>query len=135
MRGYLGEPPLGEWLRTGDLGEIDARGRLVVHARRTDLIVSGGENVYPAEVEAALLAHAAVADVAVVPWPDEALGQVGCAAVVARSPVAQRDLDLHVRERLAGFKAPRRYVFLDALPRAESGKLDRRALEKALQAR
>jgi o-succinylbenzoate---CoA ligase len=135
MRGYLGEPPLGEWLRTGDLGEIDPRGRLVVHARRTDLIVSGGENVYPAEVEAALLAHPAVADVAVVPWPDEALGQVGCAAVVLRGPVAERDLDLHVRERLAGFKAPRRYAFLDALPRAESGKLDRRALRKALQAR
>jgi O-succinylbenzoic acid--CoA ligase len=134
MLGYLREPPIGEWLRTGDLGEIDARGRLVVHARRTDLIVSGGENVYPAEVEAALLAHPAVADVAVVPWPDEALGQVGCAAVVVRGAVAERDLDLHVRGRLAGFKAPRRYVFLDALPRAESGKLDRRALLRALQA-
>jgi len=134
MRGYLGEPPIGEWLRTGDLGEIDARGRLIVHARRTDLIVSGGENVYPAEVEAALLAHRAVADVAVVPWPDEALGQVGCAAVVARGTVAERDLDLHVRGRLAGFKAPRRYVFLDAMPRAESGKLDRRALLRTLQA-
>jgi O-succinylbenzoic acid--CoA ligase len=135
MLGYLGEPPLGEWLRTGDLGEIDARGRLVVHARRTDLIVSGGENVYPAEVEAALLAHPAVAEAAVLPWPDDSLGQVGCAAVVARNPVAQRDLDVHVRERLAGFKAPRRYVFLDALPRAESGKLDRRALLRTLQAR
>jgi O-succinylbenzoic acid--CoA ligase len=135
MSGYLGDPPLGEWLRTGDLGEIDARGRLVVHARRTDLIVSGGENVYPAEIEAALLGHPAIADVAVVPWPDESLGQIGCAAVVARSPVAERDLDLHVREHLAGFKAPRRYVFLDALPRAESGKLDRRALLRVLQAR
>ena len=134
MLGYLGEPPIGEWLRTGDIGEIDARGRLVVHARRTDLIVSGGENVYPAEVEAALLAHPAVADVAVVPWPDQALGQVGCAAVVARKPVAERDLDLHVRERLAGFKAPRRYVFLEALPRGESGKVDRRGLLGTLQA-
>jgi len=134
MLGYLGEPPVGEWLRTGDLGEIDARGRLVVHARRTDLIVSGGENVYPAEVEAALLAHPAVADAAVVPWPDETLGQIGCAAVVVRRAVAERELELHVRERLAGFKAPRRYVFLESLPRAESGKLDRRALLRTLQA-
>jgi len=133
MLGYLGEPPIGEWLRTGDIGEIDPRGRLVVHARRTDLIVSGGENVYPAEVEAALLAHPAVEDVAVVPWPDEDLGQVGCAAVVSRGAIAERELDLHVRERLAGFKAPRRYVFLEALPRAESGKLDRRALLRTLQ--
>jgi len=134
MRGYLGEPPIGEWFRTGDLGEIDPRGRLVVHARRTDLIVSGGENVYPAEVEAALLAHPAVADAAVVPWPDDRLGQIGCAAVVVRRAVGERELESHVRERLAGFKAPRRYVFLESIPRAESGKLDRRALLRTLQA-
>src|SRR5947207_3156235 len=94
----------------------------------------GGDNVYPAEVEAALLAHPAVADVAVVPWPDKALGQVGYAAVVTRAPVAEGDLDLHVRDRLAGFKAPRRYVFLEALPRGESGKVDRRGLLATLQA-
>jgi O-succinylbenzoic acid--CoA ligase len=135
MLGYLGEAPLGEWLTTGDLGEIDARGRLVVHARRTDLIVSGGENVYPAEVEAALLSHPAVSDAAVVPWPDPSLGQIGCAAVVARTGVSERDLESHLRERLAGFKVPRRYVFLPALPRAESGKLDRAALLRELQAR
>src|SRR5207248_11787342 len=98
MLGYLGEEPLAGWLRTGDLGEIDPRGRLIVHARRTDLIVSGGENVYPAEVEAALLAHPAVADVAVVPWPDKALGPAGYAAVVTRAPVAEGDRQLDVRE-------------------------------------
>ncbi|MFL5418478.1 MAG: class I adenylate-forming enzyme family protein [Myxococcales bacterium] len=135
MLGYLGEPPVRDWFRTGDLGEIDSRGRLIVHARRTDLIVSGGENIYPAEVEAALLTHPAVAQAAVVPWPDPSLGQVGCAAVVMRAPVASQDLDIHVRKRLAGFKAPRRYVFLLDLPRAESGKLDRVALLRTLQAR
>jgi o-succinylbenzoate---CoA ligase len=134
MLGYLGEAPLTGWLETGDLGEIDGRGRLRVHARRTDLIVSGGENVYPAEVEAALLGHPAVADAAVVPWPDDVLGQVGCAAVVARAEISQGELDEHVRSQLARFKAPRRYVFLAALPRAESGKLDRAALLRALQA-
>jgi O-succinylbenzoic acid--CoA ligase len=135
MRGYLGEPPVREWFRTGDLGEIDSRGRLTVHARRTDLIVSGGENVYPAEVEAALLTHPGVKDAAVVPWPDPSLGQVGWAAVVTRAPVGSQELDIHVRKRLAAFKAPRRYVFLLELPRAESGKLDRVALLRALQAR
>jgi len=135
MLGYLGEPPVREWFRTCDLGEIDSRGRLIVHARRTDLIVSGGENVYPAEVEAALLTHPDVKDAAVVPWPDPSVGQVGCAAVVTRGPVGSQELDIHVRERLAGFKAPRRYVFLLELPRAESGKLDRVALLRALQVR
>jgi O-succinylbenzoic acid--CoA ligase len=135
MLGYLGEPKVEDWFRTGDLGEIDRRGRLVVHARRTDLIVSGGENVYPAEVEAALLAHPDVADAAVVPWPDPSLGQVGCAALVTRVAVVPEDLDTHVRNRLAGFKAPRRYVFFQSLPRAASGKLDRVALLRELQER
>ncbi|HEY6908781.1 MAG TPA: AMP-binding protein, partial [Myxococcales bacterium] len=75
MRGYLGHEPLqGRFFRTGDLGELDARGRLTVHARRTDLIVSGGENVYPAEVEAALMAHGAVREAAVLPESDEKWG-------------------------------------------------------------
>ena len=67
MLGYLGEPPVGAWFRTGDLGSIDERGRLVVNARRADLIVSGGENVYPAEVEAALLRHPEIVECSVLP--------------------------------------------------------------------
>jgi o-succinylbenzoate---CoA ligase len=133
MVGYLGEPPLRGWFRTGDLGELDARGRLVVHVRRSDLIVSGGENVYPAEVEAALLSHPQVADCAVLPWPDEHLGQVGCAAVVVRRPVGESDLRKHCRSRLAGFKVPSRFVLLGALPRKETGKLDRAALSLLLR--
>jgi O-succinylbenzoic acid--CoA ligase len=132
MRGYLGEPPLRGFFRTGDLGELDARGRLVVHARRADLIVSGGENVYPAEIEATLLAHPAVADAAVVPWPDADFGQIACAAVVGRATA--HELERHCRARLAGFKVPKRWVFLPELPRASSGKLDRVALLHALRA-
>jgi O-succinylbenzoic acid--CoA ligase len=132
MLGYLGEPPHEGWLRTGDLGELDERGRLLVHARRTDLIVSGGENVYPAEVEAALLGHSSVSDAAVVPWPDPEFGQVACAVVVARS-AAQGELERHCRARLAGFKVPKRWVFLRELPRGPSGKLDRVALLRALR--
>jgi o-succinylbenzoate---CoA ligase len=132
MLGYLGDPPLRGWFRTGDLGTLDASGRLVVHARRVDLIVSGGENVYPAEVEAALLTHPAVADCAVVPWPDEQFGQVGCAAVVLRRPVGEVELREHCQARLAGFKVPRRFTILDALPRNAAGKADRPALLRYL---
>jgi O-succinylbenzoic acid--CoA ligase len=132
MRGYLGEPALPGWFRTGDLGELDERGRLIVHARRSDLIVSGGENVYPAEIEAALLAHPAVADAAVVPWPDAEYGQIPCAAIVGRA--TQHDLERHCRARLAAFKVPKRWVFLTELPRASSGKLDRIGLLHTLRA-
>ncbi len=131
MRGYLGQPPLPRgWFRTGDLGALDARGRLTVHARREDLILSGGENVYPAEIEAALLAHPAVIEAAVVPIADKRWGQVGCAFVALRDDC---DLQAFLRGRLAGFKIPRRIVRLDALPRTESGKVDRRALIRSLE--
>jgi len=75
------------WLRTHDLGTVDGDGRLIVFARRSDLIVSGGENVYPAEVERALATHAAIAEVAVVPWGDARWGQVPIAALVLRAKI------------------------------------------------
>jgi O-succinylbenzoic acid--CoA ligase len=134
MLGYLGEPPLSGWFQTGDLGELDHRGRLVVHARRSDLIVSGGENVYPAEVEAALQDHPGVVECAVVPWPDEDLGQVGCAAVVLRDRLDASDLERHCRDRLAGFKVPRKFIVVDDLPFTRGNKLDRSALLQRLRA-
>lgn len=129
MRGYLGAPPVTGWFRTGDLGDLDGRGRLVVHARRTDLIVSGGENVYPAEVEAALLAHPAVREAAVLPAPDERWGQVGVAYVA--STASESELREFLRGRLAGFKLPARFVAVDALPRNAAGKVDRARLVEA----
>jgi o-succinylbenzoate---CoA ligase len=133
MLGYLGEPPLRGCFRTGDLGAIDERGRLIVHARRTDLIVSGGENVYPAEVEAALLRHRDIVECSVLPWPDREFGQVGCAAVVSRRTLSDAELREHCRALLAPFKVPRRFVFVDALPRNAAGKPDRAALVRLLQ--
>jgi o-succinylbenzoate---CoA ligase len=133
MLGYLGESPLRGWFRTGDLGSIDERGRLVVHARRSDLIVSGGENVYPAEVEAVLLRHPEIADCIVLPWPDEQFGQVGCAAIVARRRITAAELREHCRALLAAFKVPRRFTLLDALPRNAAGKTDRAAVLRLLQ--
>jgi len=124
MRGYLGHEPLrGGFFRTGDLGELDARGRLAVHARRTDLIVSGGENVYPGEVEAALQAHPGVREAAVLPAPDERWGQVAIAYVVTTAK--DQELRDFLRARIAPYKVPARFVHLTALPRNAGGKVDR----------
>jgi o-succinylbenzoate---CoA ligase len=127
MRGYLGQPPLqGSFFRTGDLGELDARGRLIVHARRGDLIVSGGENVYPAEVEAALLAHPSVREAAVLPASDERWGQVGVAYVVTTA--SDGELSDFLEARIAKYKVPARFVHLRELPRNAAGKVDRAGL-------
>jgi o-succinylbenzoate---CoA ligase len=131
MRGYIGQPALeGGFFRTGDLGELDARGRLVVHARRNDLIVSGGENVYPAEVEAALLAHPLVREAAVLPAPDARWGQIGVACVVTTAP--ESELREFLAGRLARYKVPARFVSVPELPRNAAGKVDRVALQKRL---
>jgi O-succinylbenzoic acid--CoA ligase len=114
------------WLATGDLGYLDADGDLWVVQRRADLIVTGGENVYPAEVEAALLAHASVREACVVGVPDEAWGQVVAAAVVIEDRRLKiGDLAAFLRGRLAGYKIPRVWRFVDALPQTESGKVKR----------
>jgi o-succinylbenzoate---CoA ligase len=120
------------WFRTGDLGSIDADGYLTVSDRRLDLIVSGGENVYPAEVEAALLTHPAIADAGVVGRPDERWGAVPVAAIVLRAGAAATDDELrtHCAERLAHFKVPVSFVRLVEIPRVGAGKLDRRALRE-----
>jgi O-succinylbenzoic acid--CoA ligase len=132
--GYLHSPPHGEWLSTGDLGYLDDDGYLYVLDRRDDLIVSGGENVYPAEVEAALLAHPGVRDAGVFGLPDSEWGQSVAAAVVLASPLDADELRASLRERLASHKMPRRLEVVDSLPRNAGGKLLRRQLrERFLQ--
>jgi O-succinylbenzoic acid--CoA ligase len=118
----------GGVLRTGDLGRLDARGRLIVSGRKVDTIVSGGENVMPAEVEAALLEHPAVAEAGVFGRPDPEWGEAVTAAVVLRAPAEPSELRAHCSTRLAGFKVPKRIEVRDALPRNASGKLLRRDL-------
>jgi O-succinylbenzoic acid--CoA ligase len=124
------------WLWTGDLGYLDEDGYLTVLDRRDDLIVTGGENVYPAEVEAVLLAHPAVAEAAVVGIPDVEWGQRVVAAVVLRPGATVRAADLAswCRERLAGYKVPRAFRFVSELPRTESGKVQRWAVRQAWNA-
>lgn len=131
MAGYWNEPPLapGAWFDTGDLGEIDARGRLRVHARRTDLIVTGGENVYPAEVERTLERCPGIVAAGVFGLADERWGQTVAAALVAqpRAPADEALVDF-VAAHLAPHKRPRHVCYVARLPQTPAGKLDRRAL-------
>ena len=112
-----------DFMVTGDVGRLDGSGRLFVVGRDDDMIVSGGENVYPIEVEKALGAHDAVREVVVVGVPDEAFGQRLAAYVVPQGEVDAATLKDHVRAKLAGYKVPREVVFLDELPRNASGKV------------
>jgi len=117
-------------LRTGDLGRIDERGRLVVTGRKGDVIITGGENVSPAEVESALAEHPDVADSAVFARPHPLWGEAITALVVARdgARLTQGALRAHCLQRLAGFKVPKAFELVDALPRTESGKIRRAQL-------
>jgi fatty-acyl-CoA synthase len=117
-------------LATGDIGHLDAAGRLFVDGRDDDMVVSGGENVYPGEVEELLLAHPRIADAAVLPVTDAEFGQ-RLRAFVVREPGAELDADAvrdYVKAELARFKAPRDVLFRDAIPRNPAGKVDRQQL-------
>jgi O-succinylbenzoic acid--CoA ligase len=118
----------GGTLRTGDLGAFDERGRLVVTGRKADTIVTGGENVAPAEVEAVLLAHPAVADAGVFARPHPEWGEAVTARVVLAGAATPDELRAFARERLARFKVPKEIELADGLPRTASGKLLRREL-------
>jgi len=132
MRGYIGVSAArqaalrGGWLHTGDIGSIDNDGDLRIWQRRSDLIVSGGENIYPAEVEAALRQHPAVAAALVLGLPDAAWGQRVAALLVAGGagkPPTPSELSAFLRQRLAGYKLPQQYAFCAALPRNTVGKI------------
>lgn len=126
------------WLHTGDLGSVDAEGYLHLVGRRHDMVVRGGENVYPLEVENALGSHAGVAAVGVVGVPDRRLGETLAAYVVPidpTSPPAIDDLRTFTRTRLAGFKVPVYWHFVEELPLTHSGKLNRTVLQESWRQR
>ncbi|HEY5071152.1 MAG TPA: long-chain-fatty-acid--CoA ligase [Caulobacteraceae bacterium] len=120
------------WFRSGDAGYFDADGYLYIHDRLKDMIVSGGENVYPAEVENALFSHPDVADAAVVGVPDERWGEAVKAIVVPRAGAAPDAASIiaHCRARIAAYKCPKSIDFADHLPRNPSGKVLRRELRE-----
>jgi len=136
MSGYWNDPAAsgealrGGWMHTGDLGYRDGDGYLFLVDRRSDRIVTGGENVYPSEIEHVLMEHAAVLEAGVLGVPHERWGEAVCAVVVLRDrqAVSERELLDHCRARLAGYKVPKRLRFGDALPRTATGKLLRREL-------
>lgn len=124
------------WLWTGDLGSLDSRGYLTLKDRSRDVVISGGMNIYPREVEEALAQHPRIAEVAVIGGPDPEWGERVVAFVVARTgqSVPTCDLDAHCRARIAAFKRPREYRFVAELPRNDYGKVLKRELRKRLQA-
>ncbi len=141
MQGYLDDPKATAeaidaegWLHTGDLGSLDPEGRLRIDGRKKDMYIVGGFNVYPAEIEGFLTEHPSVAQAAVVGVPDERLGQVGRAYIVAEAPITADELIEWSRDRMAGFKVPRSVHFLDALPLNATGKVmkDQLGQEKAI---
>ncbi|MFE6920871.1 AMP-binding protein [Nocardia sp. NPDC057663] len=118
----------GGLMSTGDLGHFDAAGRLFIDGRDDDMIVSGGENVFPGEIEDLLYRHPAVTEAAVIGVPDEEFGQRLAAFVVRAGDLDADAVRAYVKSHLARFKAPRDVVFVDELPRTPTGKIDRRGL-------
>jgi len=118
------------WFRTGDLARRDNEGFFYIAGRRKEMFISGGVNVYPAEIEAELVSHPAVSDAAVIAVPDETWGEVGVAFVVGSA--SAEELTQYLGERIAKYKVPRRFVVLDTLPRTPYGKVVKEELRKRL---
>ncbi len=121
------------WLKTGDLARRDAEGYYTIVGRSKDMIISGGENIYPAEVESVLHAHPDVAEAALIGVPDPKWGEVGRAFIVAQPGAAPTPeaLAAFCRPRLARYKIPKSFVFIDALPKTGAGKIDKKRLMEA----
>lgn len=135
--GYIGRfinkpTTIDGWLYTGDIGYLDQDGYLYVVDRRSDLIISGGENIYPAEIENVLLSHPAIQEAGVCGIDDETWGQVPIAFVVLKNNCTMDEIIYFCKERLASYKVPKKIIFVDALPRNGSNKLMRRNLKELL---
>jgi long-chain acyl-CoA synthetase len=138
MTGYWQDPDStawalrGGWFHTGDLARCDADGYYWFAGRKKEIIIRGGSNISPQEVEAAICEHPAVSEVGVVGRPDPVWGETVSAWVALRpgKAVAEADLIAFARERLADYKTPERIIFLSELPKGPSGKIQRRALRE-----
>jgi len=138
MQGYWNRPEANEeafsegWFHTGDLARMDEEGFLYMVDRKKDMFISGGENVYPAEVENALFALEQVAEAAVIGLPDPKWGEVGCAVVVLKEgqSLQEQEVSAHLKTCLAKYKIPKKVVFTEALPRNAAGKVLKRNLRE-----
>jgi fatty-acyl-CoA synthase/long-chain acyl-CoA synthetase len=118
----------GDWLTVGDVAYIDEEGYYYICDRKNDMIISGGMNIYPAEIEAALLEHPSIGDAAVFGIPNDEWGEAVHAVLVERSPVSDGDIAAFARDRLAGYKVPRSFSRINEIPRTASGKTLKREL-------
>ncbi|WP_197976538.1 MULTISPECIES: acyl-CoA synthetase [unclassified Pseudomonas] len=123
------------WFHTGDLGHVDEHGYLFITGRASDMYISGGSNVYPREVEEALLTHPAVNEVAVLGMPDAKWGECGCAVIVTTGPVSDEQLLAHLEPRLARYKWPKQFVRWDDMPKSGYGKIVKKQIRALLQER
>ncbi|MBD8593565.1 AMP-binding protein [Pseudomonas sp. CFBP 8758] len=123
------------WFHTGDLGHVDEHGYLFITGRASDMYISGGSNVYPREVEEALLTHPAVNEVAVLGMPDAKWGECGCAVIVTTGPVSDEQLLAHLEPRLARYKWPKHFVRWDDMPKSGYGKIVKKQIRALLQER
>jgi acyl-CoA synthetase (AMP-forming)/AMP-acid ligase II len=136
MSGYWNNPEATAatlqdgWLRTGDMGSFDDRGYLTLRDRSKDVVISGGSNIYPREVEEALIQHPGVTEACVVGAPDPEWGEVVVAFIVGSASAAE--LDAHLLDRIARFKRPKRYKFVDEVPKNSYGKVLKRELRARL---
>jgi fatty-acyl-CoA synthase len=125
------EATFGEgWVSTGDLARVDEDGYFSIEGRTKNMFVSGGENIYPAEVEDAISRHSGVDEVVVVPVDDQQWGQVGKAVVEGDESLTPAELDRFLDGKLAGFKRPRHLAFVDEMPTSGPSKIDRQAVEE-----
>jgi acyl-CoA synthetase (AMP-forming)/AMP-acid ligase II len=142
MRGYWKDPELtakalrGGWLHTGDLAEVDEYGYIYIVDRKHDMIITGGENVYPFEVEQVLYEHPAILEAAVVGLRDKKWGEVVTAAVALKEgkEASEEELVSFCKERIAGYKCPKRVVFTESVPKSALGKVLRRQVREELEA-
>jgi len=118
------------WFRTGDLARRDEDGYFYIAGRRKEMFISGGVNVYPAEIEAELVSHPSVSDAAVVAVPDETWGEVAVAFIVGTA--SEEELTVWLTSRIAKYKIPRRFVFIESLPRTPYGKVVKADLNRML---
>ncbi|MDY7577968.1 acyl-CoA synthetase [Herbaspirillum sp. RTI4] len=125
----------GGWFHTGDLGHVDAQGFLYITGRSSDMYISGGSNVYPREIEEALLLHPSVSEVAVLGVPDPKWGESGLAVIVTKSgmPADAAVLLEHLAERVAKYKCPRRFIFWDNMPKSGYGKIVKKQIKALLE--
>jgi long-chain acyl-CoA synthetase len=140
MKGYWNRPDEtakvmlpGNWLRTGDVGRMDAQGFVYIEDRKKDMILVSGFNVYPNEVEAAVATHPGILEAAAVAQPDERSGEVVALFVVRKDPnLSEKDVIEHSRKSLAGYKVPKHVYFRAELPKTNVGKILRKALREEL---